>query len=535
MPIGRDACGSLRLVPKGERSMNVKQLKEKRALILSEAEAFKGADGSFKDDATRTAFDAKMAEIETLDAQIRAAEAAKPAGDKTADQVREEAVAAERARSEGIRDAVRIAKLEGSVAEDLVKRGVTIEAARAEIFAKMKATSDENPTRSGIVFGEDVRDKWMRGMTNWLLVRTGSAKDVAKHENVDVRTIDPGEFRGFSLTDIARDVLEHHGQATRGLSKMDLIGRAFMLRGGDIYQTTSDFTTLLENVLHKTLQAAYAITPDTWTRFCNTSTVVDFRAHNRYRMGNFGSLDALSEVGEFKTKAINDAEKATITATTKGNIINVSRQMIVNDDLGFFTQLTGRLGRAAKLSVEVDVYALLALNSGDGPTMSDSNNLFSAAHGNKTTGAAITAAAIDLDRIAMAKQKEPNGNDYIDLRPAILVIAVELGGQARAINQSQYDPDNIANKAQMRPNVVVGLFRDVVDSPRVSAISATRRYLFADPSLAPVIEVAYLEGQTTPVLETQDGWRVDGAEMKVRFDYGVAAVDYRGAVSNPGV
>jgi hypothetical protein len=32
-----------------------------------------------------------------------------------------------------------------------------------------------------------------------------------------------------------------------------------------------------------------------------------------------------------------------------------------------------------------------------------------------------------------------------------------------------------------------------------------------------------------------DGWRVDGAELKVRLDYGVAAVDFRGAITNAGV
>jgi hypothetical protein len=66
-------------------------------------------------------------------------------------------------------------------------------------------------------------------------------------------------------------------------------------------------------------------------------------------------------------------------------------------------------------------------------------------------------------------------------------------------------------------------------------LSGTRRYLFADPSIAPVFEVAFLEGQTAPVLESRDGWRVDGTEMRVRLDYGVAAVDYRGAVTNAGV
>ncbi len=50
-----------------------------------------------------------------------------------------------------------------------------------------------------------------------------------------------------------------------------------------------------------------------------------------------------------------------------------------------------------------------------------------------------------------------------------------------------------------------------------------------------IIVVAFLEGQTAPVLETKDGWETDGAEMRVRFDYGVAAIDHRGAMTNAGV
>ncbi len=304
-----------------------------------------------------------------------------------------------------------------------------------------------------------------------------------------------------------------------------------MLRGG-ITQSTSDFTVLLENVMHKVLQAAYSLAPDRWRRFCATSTVSDFRAANRYRMGSFGALDTLTENGEFKNKAISDAEKASITASTKGNIINVSRQMIVNDDMGAFTRILSMLGRAAGLSIEVDVFATLALNAGLGPTQADGQPLFHANRSNVGAGAALSAASIDADRVIMAQQKEPMGNEYIDLRPSILVVPVGLGGQAKVINASQYDPDAVVNKAQYKPNVVVGLFSDIVDTPR---LTGTRRYLFADPGLAPVIEVAFLEGQPAPVLESQDAWRTDGAEMKVRFDYGVAAVDFRGAVTNAGV
>ena len=76
-----------------------------------------------------------------------------------------------------------------------------------------------------------------------------------------------------------------------------------------------------------------------------------------------------------------------------------------------------------------------------------------------------------------------------------------------------------------------GLFRDVVDTPR---LTGTRNYLFADPSEAPVIEVAFLDGNQEPYVEQQAGFTVDGTQYKVRLDFGVAAIDYRGAVTNAG-
>jgi len=120
-------------------------------------------------------------------------------------------------------------------------------------------------------------------------------------------------------------------------------------------------------------------------------------------------------------------------------------------------------------------------------------------------------------------------NDYPALRPAVWLGPLALGGPARSINDAQYDPDT-ANKLQ-RPNFVNGLYRDIVDTPR---LSGTRRYSFTDATEAPVLEVAFLDGAQEPYLEVKDGFDVDGAQYKVRLDYGVAAVDYRGAVTNAG-
>jgi len=497
-----------------------------RETLLREAEALRSADGTFKDDEARAAFDARMEAIEAYD-QSQQRAAPKP---DDAEAIRAAAAQAERDRITGIQRIVRTAKLNPELADDMVKRGITLDQARAEVLDAMAKADEQKPTDQVVRVegGEDARDRFLRGATNWLLVKGGTADLVAQAEKRQAREFDPGEFRGMTLLDLARHCLERMGVRTRGMDKMQIVSTAFLKR--DITQSISDFTTLLENTMHKVLSAGYVTTQDTWSKWAARGTVSDFRAHNRYRMGSFGALDAVAENGEFKNKAISDAEKGSITATTKGNIINVSRQMIVNDDMGAFSRLLTMLGRAAALSVEVDAYASLAENSGLGPTVG-SVPMFDATHSNLGAGAALSAAALDANAVIMASQTDPWGNEYLDLRPAVLLVPLSLRGQALIINQSQYDPDTVASKAQMKPNVVNGMFRDVVGTPR---LTGTRRYLFADPAIAPVFEVAFLEGQESPVLETQDGWRTDGAEMKVRFDYGVAGIDYRGAVTDAG-
>jgi len=460
----------------------------------------------------------------------------------TDEAVRAAAVTAERERVLGIqRRGLSLARPQAEI-DEAIRSSVTLDAFTSTAVDK-RATEGHLDLRAGgsgapqITAGEDQREKLSRGMTSWLVQRAGQSQLIrtASEKRPDLVSkieADPGEFRGMTLVDMARKCLEAANIRTEGKSRQELVGMALTMRTP--VATTGDFPNILENILYKVLLAQYAITPDTWRAFCKIGSVADFRTNKRYRMGTFGSLDALNELGEFKNKSIPDAEKQSLTAATKGNIIGISRQSIINDDMGAFDTLASMFGRAAALSQEVDVYALLALNAGLGPTMTDGNTLFHASHNNLTTGAALGSTAIDADRVAMASQKDPSGNEVLALTPAILVLPIGLGGVARQINTSQYDFDAISTKNPWVPNKVGGLFREIIDTPRVTA-SATRRYLFADPGIAPTIELAYVEGQAQPFMDQQQGWRVDGVEWKVRMDYGVAAIDFRGAVTNAGV
>lgn len=447
-------------------------------------------------------------------------------------EVRADAKKHERERIESIGRIGTGLGLPADIAKRAIDADTTVEAFRALAIDEHAKLAKPSPIEPGgrveVVPGGDVHDKKMRAMENWLIVRSGKADLMiafakSKGETID---LDPGEYRGMSLVDLARECLGP--KLSRGVETMQMIGRAFVgTRAG--YQTISDFPVLLENTLHKMLLAQYGITPDTWSRFCDVGSVSDFRVANRYRMGTFGSLDLVAESGEFTNKVMPDARKETIQAATRGNIVAISRQTIINDDMSALTRTATMLGRAAALSIEVAVYALLAENAGLGPNMNDGNPLFDASHDNLGAGAALSVASIDENRVVMASQQDESGNEVLDLRPSVLLVPIGLGGQAKKVNEARFNID--AGSLFEEPNEVLGLFNDVVDTAR---LSGTRRYLFASNEMAPTIEVAFLQGQRSPFMETKDGFRIDGVEWKVRHDFGVSAVDFRGAVTDAG-
>jgi hypothetical protein len=327
------------------------------------------------------------------------------------------------------------------------------------------------------------------------------------------------------MASLAGESLQIMGQRVTSRDPRVIIGDAFTAVNA-ITQGTGDFPLLLENALHKIVLASYATTPDKWTKFCGKTSVSDFRANNMYRLGTFGVLDSLNELGEFKQKAIPDGAREKLTASTKGNIIALSRQALINDDMGAFNGFAVDLGRAAKLTIEVDVFAYINSN----PNTGDGNPFFSAAHGNlMAAGAPPTVAEIDLVRQKMASQKDISGNDFLEISPSIWLGPLTLGGQARVSNGSQYDPDT-ANKLQ-RMNIAFGIFDEIVDTAR---LTGAPWYAFADPTVAPAIVVGFLNGVEEPFIDNEIGWRVDGTEVKVRIDYGIAGINPASAVKDPG-
>lgn len=328
------------------------------------------------------------------------------------------------------------------------------------------------------------------------------------------------EYLSFTLLDHAKYCLKNAGVSLRGMSKMQIVGAAFTHSG-------SDFPLILENQIGKVLRDAYSIFPETWDRIATTGSVSDFKLNSRYNIGSFDSLDTVPENQEF-THGTFGEEREQIQAATKGKLINLSRQMIINDDLGAFLRVAQLMGRAAQRTIGNDVYNVLFNNA----AMSDGVALFdTATHANlAAAGGAISVATLGAGKSAMRLQKDINNRDTLNTMPAVLLAPVGKEDLALQIIASETDPTGTNSRI---PNPVRNMV-EVITDPRLDANDLTAWYLLADPAFAPTVEVAFLDGNKTPYLETQMGFTIDGVTWKVRLDYGTAAVDWRTAYKNPG-
>jgi hypothetical protein len=245
-------------------------------------------------------------------------------------------------------------------------------------------------------------------------------------------------------------------------------------------------------------------------------------------MGSFSTLETVREGAEYKQGTIGE-ERSQLTAATKGRFIQLTRQMIINDDLNGFARLAQMLGRAAARTVNADVYGVINTNG----AMGDGYNLFSTEHSNLAGSAAsITVATLSAGRAAMRKQKDPSGNDYLNIMPRVLLVPVVKEDDARTVIASEFNTDTTA---QLKRNII----RDwgpleVVSDPTLDATSTTAWYLIADPMDAPLLEVRFLDGQQTPYVADEEEFLTDAIRWKVRLDYGVAANDFRGGYKNAG-
>ena len=377
------------------------------------------------------------------------------------------------------------------------------------------------------IHNRDLRDKFIEGASRSLAIRAG------------LLDRDSGnEYAGMALVDLARVSLKLNGLYQGSQTANGIAGQVLAAH------TSSDFPNLLSNVAGKVLRQAYGNFPSTWQQIAAAGSVSDFKVHPRIQMGSFNKLDTIPEGGEYSYGSMSESYE-TAQAITKGKALGLSRQMIVNDDLGGFARRAQLMGRAAARTINTDLYAFITSGANNrGPTGTDGGQFFNATaataggsgHANLVAsggGAAPSVATISAGRAAMRKQMDMSVRDRLNILPKVIVTPVDLEEVTWAVINSTTD---FTSENPNKKNYSAEVARlDLVTDPYLDEISATAWYLFADPNdAAAAFEIVFLNGDQEPYVDEMIDFDTDSMKFKVRLDYGIAIGDWRGGYRNEG-
>ena len=414
----------------------------------------------------------------------------------------QKAMEQERKRTSEITALFRDFDVEG--ADEAIVMGVSVDEARAMVMDQLRARNKG----VSVTMGEAESDKFRAAAQDAVLMAAG----------IPVADAAPGaqELRGHSMVELAREALQREGLKANFGDNMELARQAI--------NSTSTFPAIMANLANKSVMVGFNEAETTYQIWAGKGSNRDFKEAARVALSEAGNLELVPEGGQFQQDFLGEASARTKVATY-GKLFSLTRQAIINDDLGLFSKIATKYGSAAKRLVNKMVYAQLTGNV----KMQDNIALFDTKHGNVAgTGEALSVKAIAKAITAMRRQKGITGDATLNITPKYLVVPPELEMTAYQIVNSTAAVDGV-NSGVVNP--YKGRFVVVADA---ELTDPDAWYLVADASQHDTIEVTYLNGVETPRLETRQGFDVDGIEYKVAFDCGVSALDFRGVFKNAG-
>ena len=414
----------------------------------------------------------------------------------------QKAMEQERKRTSEITALFRDFDVEG--ADEAIVMGVSVDEARAMVMDQLRARNKG----VSVTMGEAESDKFRAAAQDAVLMAAGIpvAEPAAGAQ----------ELRGHSMVELAREALQREGLKSNFGDNMELARQAI--------NSTSTFPAIMANLANKSVMVGFNEAETTYQIWAGKGSNRDFKEAARVALSEAGNLELVPEGGQFQQDFLGEASARTKVATY-GKLFSLTRQAIINDDLGLFSKIATKYGSAAKRLVNKMVYAQLTGNV----KMQDNIALFDTKHGNVAgTGEALSVKAIAKAITAMRRQKGITGDATLNITPKYLVVPPELEMTAYQIVNSTAAVDGV-NSGVVNP--YKGRFVVIADA---ELTDPDAWYLVADATQHDTIEVTYLNGVETPRLETRQGFEVDGIEYKVAFDCGVSALDFRGLYKNAG-
>lgn len=298
------------------------------------------------------------------------------------------------------------------------------------------------------------------------------------------------------------------------------------------FSTTANLPSLLKNAMNKLIINQWEELGRSGYRWWEP--VVQVEHFNSLQeitgvlVGEVTVLPAVEEGAAYTELAVKDSEEAG-TWGKYGGYVGLTLEMFERDETHKLRQYPRKLASAALRRISSLVGAIFTANSGIGPEMSDSYNVYEAAHHANLGTTALSSAAWEAAGKAIYNQPLAVGSgsgpkQALDAKYLIVPRDLRLTGM-NLLYPSFAHESNIFSE-----NMQKGQMGDVITSPEFT--DANDWAACADPRLAPGIilgerfgvlpEIVIADGETNGALFTNDEIR-----MKVRHWVSVFVADYR--------
>jgi len=394
-----------------------------------------------------------------------------------------------------------------------VKDGLSVAETKAAIFdiEAARESSEVNAAYVNTGAGKAEGDQVMEAA---MLMQAG-LKNVEK--DFDEKTLDAADKqKSIPLRRMMEMCAASEGkQLMAGASISELVAAAY---------STVSLPVILGNVANKSLVEGFGMAESVAAQVAEKLTTQNFHQHTGVKLGGVGLMEAVNG-GEVKNGSF-DEESFTFKTNTVAKILGLSRQDIINDDLGAFTRLSKNLGISAYKTRENDFWALVLANTG---------NFFGSTNTNIMT-TALSITAIAEAEALLAAQTGIDGTPA-SITADFLVCPSQLGATARAI----FTGTNVVGLTTITPdvNIFSGVYQPMVtpylaNSTVNASASETAWYLFS--KMAAPFGISYLNGQETPTVEeVAPSAEYLGRCWRGYYDFGVCQIEHRSGVLSTGL
>lgn len=414
---------------------------------------------------------------------------------------------------------MKIGDKEVAIEAHAISEGWTVDAAE---LAVLRATRGSNAPAAHVIRQEVTAD-----IMGAALAQAGGLTQEQAGYKPEVMEAAHRRFRGrIGLQELLLEAAYANGYTGGvGSVRSDLVG---VLRAAF---STLSIPGILSNTANKFLLMGFMGVEDSWKAIAATRNVADFKTVTSYRMNGAFQYEKVGGSGELKHGTVSE-DSYTNKAETYGKMFSVTRQDIINDDMGAMNDLPKRIGRGAALKFnEVFWTEFLA----------DYATFWTTGQGNYFEGA---SSVLSIDSLTTAEQMffdqtDPDSKP-LGVMPKTLLVPNALNVKATQFTRDLEVRDTTASTKYTTSNPHAGKFTPVrssylANSSMGGGYSSTAWYLLADPNELAVIEACFLNGQQSPTVESADAdFNVLGIQMRGYFDFGVNKQEYRGGVRSKG-